>query len=158
MISCHSNQLCINLCPFHHLIHYKYRGLPLIRTPFLPNNSVLIREVSLVRGRITCIHSTCCQEFVSFLEGCPLNRECPLREGPLYSVLIFPCCLFPICGRRSGRWSRRRDGCRHSSLLWRERDRCWWSKSNGTSWNWKRQRFELGLGSRKGLKSWLWHA
>ncbi len=27
-----------------------------------------------MRGSITCIHSTCCQEFVCFLEGRPLER------------------------------------------------------------------------------------
>ncbi len=37
-----------------------------------------------MRGTIIYIHSTCCQEFVSFLEGFPLYRDCPLREGPLY--------------------------------------------------------------------------
>ena len=51
-------------CTVHHV-----PGPHLIRTSFLPSNSVLIREV---RGTITHIHSTCCQEFVSFLEGWPL--------------------------------------------------------------------------------------
>ncbi len=66
-----------------------YSGPPLIRTPLLPNNSVLIREVSFGE-REYYIHNTCCQESVFFIEGCPL-RECPLREGPLYKkcILLF---------------------------------------------------------------------
>ncbi len=53
---------------------FRYSGPPLIRTSLLPNNSVLIWEVSLVRGSITYIHGTYCQEFVlsrgvSFLES-----------------------------------------------------------------------------------------
>ncbi len=50
-----------------------YSGPPLIGTPHLPKIlTVIIREVSFgQRESTTCIPSTCCQEFVSFIEGCP---------------------------------------------------------------------------------------
>ncbi len=46
-------------------------------------------------GSITGILSTCCQDFVSFLEGCPLWRV-SLKKGTTvvakdqYSALLFP--------------------------------------------------------------------
>ncbi len=45
---------------------------PLIRTPLLSNNSILIREVSFGEREQHIMHGTCCQLIVSFLEGCPL--------------------------------------------------------------------------------------
>ncbi len=54
-----------------------YSGPPLIRTPFLPNNSDLIRGVLWWEGA-TNIFSNCCQDFVFFVEGCP-SLECRLR-------------------------------------------------------------------------------
>ena len=42
-----------------------------------------------MRGSITYIHSTCCEDFVSFIEEYVSSLECPLREGPLYLVLRF---------------------------------------------------------------------
>ncbi len=47
----------------------EYSSPPLIGTQLLANMSVLLERCPLVRGRITCIHSTFGQEFVSFLEG-----------------------------------------------------------------------------------------
>ena len=60
----------------------QYRSPPVIRTPIhaiLSNNSVII--VSSVTGSITCMCGTFCQKGV-------LSRECPLREGPLYSAIL----------------------------------------------------------------------
>ena len=48
--------------------------LYIIRTPLLPKNYVLFREVSFGERSITCIHGMCCQEIVSFVEGRPLFR------------------------------------------------------------------------------------
>ncbi len=65
-----------------------YSSLSLIGTPILPNNLVPLERCLPVRGNITCIYRTCCQDFVSFLEPKRgvLSRECPLREGPMWSV------------------------------------------------------------------------
>ncbi len=57
----------------------------------------LLERCPLVRGSITCIDCTCCKEFVSFTGGCPLYRECPLREGPLYN------CILPVTDPESSR-------------------------------------------------------
>ena len=58
---------------------------PLIGTPLLPNNSVLIREVSLA-AREHHMHSRhlLAKNLCPFQRGV-LTRECPLREGPLYT-------------------------------------------------------------------------
>ncbi len=53
---------------------FVYSSSHLIRTPLLPNNSVLIKCVlemyTSVRGSTTCINVAWCQDIVSFLEGC----------------------------------------------------------------------------------------
>ncbi len=49
----------------------KYSNAPLIGTPLLTNNSVII-EVTMVRRSITFSHDLSCKESVSCLEGCPL--------------------------------------------------------------------------------------
>ncbi len=56
-----------------------------------------------MRGSTACIHSTCCQKTVSFIEGGP-SRECPSREGPLNIAYIFhmyhcDTCIMCIIGQ-----------------------------------------------------------
>ncbi len=52
---------------------------PLIRTPLLPKNSVLFREVSFGEREHHMHSQNLLPKIVSIIEGCPL------REGPLYS-------------------------------------------------------------------------
>ena len=49
-----------------------YSSPTLIRTPLLPNSSVLIGEVSFLKGGIYIYSQYFLQECVSFLEVCPL--------------------------------------------------------------------------------------
>ncbi len=67
----------------------QYSTTPQIRThAVLPNNSVLIRKASFGE-REACIYSTnCYQEFVSFLEGCPLWRVSFKRLVCHHCILI----------------------------------------------------------------------
>ncbi len=43
----------------------------------------IFERCPLVRGSTTCIHSTYCLKFVSFIEGV-ISKEYPLRQGPSY--------------------------------------------------------------------------
>ncbi len=45
---------------------------PLLMTALLPTILSLLERCPLMRARVAYIHGTCYQEFVSFLEGCPL--------------------------------------------------------------------------------------
>ncbi len=49
-----------------------YNSPPLIRTPLLSNNSVLIREVSFGEREYCMYPRNLLSRIVSFLEGCPL--------------------------------------------------------------------------------------
>ncbi len=49
-----------------------YNGPAPIRTPLLPSNSVLIREVSFGEREHHMHSQLAAKNFVSFLEGCPL--------------------------------------------------------------------------------------
>ncbi len=101
-------------------IHH-YSSPPLIRTPLLPNNSRLIREVPnhsrLIREvsfsereYITCIRSTSRQQFVSFLEECPLQSvglaftlyQCVLAASIINLHPVLPVEMQPDLPPRPG--------------------------------------------------------
>ncbi len=58
----------------------KYRSPSLIKTPLLPNNSVLFKQVSFGEREH---HMYSCHLLP---RNCILSRECPLRERPLHTV------------------------------------------------------------------------
>ena len=65
------------------LSHCTYSSPPLIRTPLLPNSSVLIREVSFGE-REHYMYSQYFRTRICVLSRGVSSLECPLREGPLY--------------------------------------------------------------------------
>ncbi len=67
----------------HCYIIYMYSSPPLIRTPLLPQNSVLIREVSFAE-REHHMHSQYLLSKICVLYRGVSFLKCPLREGPLY--------------------------------------------------------------------------
>ncbi len=76
----------------------------LIGTPLLPKSSVVIREVSFGEREHhmhTPVQGTCCHEFVSFLEGCPLyttvgiNMHC--KHGEIYLHFMTTFWLSMLC-------------------------------------------------------------
>ncbi len=82
--------LCFTMC----LLSFNFKGnvfweymytSPSLMTSPSTKNSVLIREMPLMRWSATCIHSNCCQNMCSLRRGV-LSRECPLRKGPLYVI------------------------------------------------------------------------
>ncbi len=62
------------------IINNDYSSPPLIRTPHLPKSLSVLERCPLVRGSTKCIHSTCWQEFVPFMEGCPLKYTINTNE------------------------------------------------------------------------------
>ncbi len=67
----------------------QYSIPPLIRTPLLPNNSVLIREVSFGK-REHHMHSQYLLPRICVLSRVVSSLESPLRKGPLYCLAVVP--------------------------------------------------------------------
>ncbi len=65
--------LQLSMYYFVHVYHVpEYSSPPLIKGhPFCQENLSLLESYPLVRGSTTCIRSTCCQKYVSFIEGRP---------------------------------------------------------------------------------------
>ncbi len=79
------HEIVLNLLNMFTLYNYKDRNHPLIKKFLLPNNFVLIIEVYLVSGKITCIMVPVLAAKVCVLsrQGVLSRRVCPLGGCPL---------------------------------------------------------------------------